>query len=155
MEITTSWMEEGIELGIQQGLQQGLQKGLQQGLQSERGLVLRQLARRVGVLSQRAQASIARLSFEQLENLGEALLDFREARDLTRWLREHAAPTGKPNGTPPKKINPLLLRSLRFPPVTEFITITRQAQTCLSQEELCESPHFVKHSLGAAGCSYC
>ena len=103
MEITTSWMEEGIEIGIQKGLQKGLQQGLQQGLQRERSLVLRLLARRLGVLSQRAQTSIARLSFEQLENLGEALLDFTHPRDLTRWLREHAAPKGKPNGTPPNK----------------------------------------------------
>ena len=101
MELTTSWMEEGIEIGIQKGLQKGLQQGLQQGLQSERSLVMRLLTRRIGGLSQRAQASIARLSFEQLENLGEALLDFTEPRDLTQWLREHG--TTKTNGKRAKR----------------------------------------------------
>ncbi len=99
MEMTTSWMEEGIAIGEKRGEQ----RGLQQGLQRERSLVLRQLARRIGPLSQRAQASIARLSFDQLEQLGEALLDFSEARDLTRWLREHAAPNSKTNGKRTKK----------------------------------------------------
>ena len=95
MEITASWREEGIEKGIKIGTQ----RGLQQGLQSERSLVL--LARRVGALSQRAQTSIAGLSFEQLENLGEASLDFTHPRDLTGWWREHA--TSKINGKRPKK----------------------------------------------------
>lgn len=99
MEILTSWEEKGIVIGEQRGIKQGLQ----QGLQHERGLVLRQLARRVGALSQRAQSSVARLSFEQLEQLGEALLDFNHPRDLTQWLREHAATNGKTNGKRTKK----------------------------------------------------
>jgi flagellar biosynthesis/type III secretory pathway protein FliH len=99
MEILTSWEEKGIVIGEQRGIKQGLQ----QGLQHERGLVLRQLARRVGALSQRAQSSVARLSFEQLEQLGEALLDFNHPRDLTQWLREHAAANGKTKGSRAKK----------------------------------------------------
>jgi hypothetical protein len=96
MEIMTSWEEMGWNRGIQQGEQIGLQKG-------ERAIVLRQLARRVGVLSKRAQTSIARLSIEQVESLSEALLDFTHPRDLTRWLREHAATNGTTNGKRTKK----------------------------------------------------
>ncbi len=99
MEITTSWEEEGIAKGLAKGIaigekrgekrgeQRGEQRGLQQGLERERSLVLRQLARRLGALSQRAQVSVARLSFDQLEQLGEALLDFNDPHDLTAWLR--------------------------------------------------------------------
>ena len=87
MELTTSWYREG--------LQEGLQQGLQQAMQRERELVLRLLARQVGVLSKRAEASVRRLSIEQLESLGEALLDFTDARDLSRWLRENASTNGK------------------------------------------------------------
>ncbi len=105
MEITTSWEEEGIVKGIvigeKRGEKRGLKQGLKQGLQHEQDLVLRQLTRRLGPLSQRTQTSIARLSFEQLENLGEALLDFTHPRDLTQWLREHATP--KTNGSRAKK----------------------------------------------------
>ncbi|TAG60340.1 MAG: DUF4351 domain-containing protein, partial [Oscillatoriales cyanobacterium] len=32
---------------------------------------------------------IQTLSVEELEDLGEALLDFSEASDLTNWLNEH------------------------------------------------------------------
>jgi hypothetical protein len=64
-------------------------------LQRERELVLRQLVRRIGALSKRVEASVRRLSIEQLETLGEALLDFTNARDLTRWLRENASNNGK------------------------------------------------------------
>ena len=81
MEITTSWIEEGIVIGEKRGEKRGLKQGLKQGLQHEQDLVLRMLTRRIGPLSQRTQTSIARLSFEQLENLGEALLDFTHPRD--------------------------------------------------------------------------
>lgn len=101
MEYMTSWEEKGYTRGIAIGEQRGEQKGLQQGLQRECALVTRQLVRRFGTLSQRAQTSIARLSFDQLEQLGEALLDFNHPRDLTAWLREQAAT--KPNGRRTKK----------------------------------------------------
>lgn len=35
------------------------------------------------------QTQIQTLSVEELENLGEALLDFSEAADLANWLNEH------------------------------------------------------------------
>lgn len=89
MEIMTSWEETGWNRGIQQAAQR------------ERELVLRQLARRIGALSQRTQTTLARLSLEQIEMLGEALLDFNHPRDLTAWLREQAAT--KPNGRRTKK----------------------------------------------------
>ena len=51
-----------------------------------RKLVLRQLNRRVGELSQEVRSQIEALSLEQLENLGEALLDFNSMGDLQAWL---------------------------------------------------------------------
>jgi len=59
---------------------------------------MRLLERRIGALSNRAQANVRRLSLDQMESLGEALLDFTDARDLTRWLRENASTNGKTNG---------------------------------------------------------
>ena len=52
----------------------------------ERKLVLRQLTRRVGELSSEVRSQIETLSVEQLENLGEALLDFNSMGDLQTWL---------------------------------------------------------------------
>lgn len=75
MEIVTSWME--------QGLQQGLQRGLQQG---EVALILRQLNRRFGSVAPEDETQIRNLPIEQLENLGEALLDFSDVDDLVTWL---------------------------------------------------------------------
>ncbi|MBF2008538.1 MAG: Rpn family recombination-promoting nuclease/putative transposase [Chlorogloeopsis fritschii C42_A2020_084] len=49
-------------------------------------LILRLLTRRVGELPQKVREEIEALSLEQLENLGEALLDFTSMADLHSWL---------------------------------------------------------------------
>lgn len=73
MEIVTSWIERGIEQGRQQG---------------EVALIMRQLNRRFGGVVPEVEARIRSLSTEQLENLGEALLDFSNASDLSAWLEQ-------------------------------------------------------------------
>jgi predicted transposase/invertase (TIGR01784 family) len=67
----------------EEGLQEGEQRGREEG---ERSLVLRQLTRRVGELPQEVGQRIETLSLEQLENLGEALLDFQGMTDLEAWF---------------------------------------------------------------------
>ena len=66
-------------LGIKQGLQQGMQ-------QEGANLILRQLNRRIGSISANFEVRIRALSVEQLEDLGEALLDFSTEQDLLGWL---------------------------------------------------------------------
>ncbi|NEO28358.1 MAG: DUF4351 domain-containing protein, partial [Kamptonema sp. SIO4C4] len=78
MQITTSWKEEG--------LQEGLEQGLEQGLERERNLVTRLVKRRLGELSPQLEAQIQQLSVDQIEALGEALLDFQNEADLVNWL---------------------------------------------------------------------
>lgn len=82
-------LQEGLALGTQQGLQQGLQQGRQEGLEREQELILRQLERRCGPLSNRTYKQILALSHLRLEDLGEALLDFQSKKDLTAWLKRH------------------------------------------------------------------
>lgn len=106
MEIVTSWMEEGIERGRQEGRQEGRKQGrkqgrkegrkegLEQGLrrgrqEGESSLVLRLLNRRLGPLSPAIETQVRNLPLEQLENLGEALLDFQTESDLTDWLAQN------------------------------------------------------------------
>ncbi|MBW4663191.1 MAG: DUF4351 domain-containing protein [Chroococcus sp. CMT-3BRIN-NPC107] len=67
MEIVTSWMEQGIKQG-------------------EVALILRQLNRRFGSIAPELETQIRSLAIAQLENLGEALLDFADASDLVAWL---------------------------------------------------------------------
>ena len=67
MQITTSWMRQGIEQGIE-------------------GLVMRQLRRKFGVIDNGLEDRIRALNVEKLEALGEALLEFRAVDDLERWL---------------------------------------------------------------------
>ena len=67
MEIMTSWMAQGIEQG-------------------ERSLILRQLTRRVGEVPEFLRTQIDALLLEQLELLGEALLDFSNVTDLEMCL---------------------------------------------------------------------
>jgi len=50
---------------------------------------LRQLARRCGQLPIAQQAQIKSLPITDIENLAEALLDFKGMDDLEIWLREH------------------------------------------------------------------
>lgn len=51
-------------------------------------LILRQLNRLVGELPQDLRQHVENLSLEQLENLGEALLDFTSIFDLQAWIKK-------------------------------------------------------------------
>ncbi|MBR8840964.1 MAG: DUF4351 domain-containing protein [Stigonema ocellatum SAG 48.90 = DSM 106950] len=70
----------------QEILSRGEEIGQKLGEQRERSLILRLLTRRVGELPQKTRTRIDALSLEQLENLGEALLDFEAMVDLEVWL---------------------------------------------------------------------
>ena len=78
--------------GIEEGRQEGIAKGREEGREEEaKALILRLLNRRVGELSLELKSQIRVLSLEQLEQLGEALLDFTEMADLLRWLQANSA----------------------------------------------------------------
>jgi predicted transposase/invertase (TIGR01784 family) len=74
----------------QEILQEGEDKGRAEGLRREQSLILRLLTRRIGNLSSSIQAQVQALSLNQLEALGEALLDFSQPDDLVEWLRSHS-----------------------------------------------------------------
>jgi Domain of unknown function (DUF4351) len=71
MEITTSWMEEGMIKGRESG---------------ERALVIKLLTKKVGNLSPELLSRVSSLNIERLEALAEDLLDFKHVGDLERWL---------------------------------------------------------------------
>ncbi|XZN96100.1 MAG: DUF4351 domain-containing protein [Microcoleus sp.] len=72
------------------GLLEGRQLGLEEGRKDEAlSFLTRQLTRRIGPIAPETREQIQTLSVEELEDLGEALLDFSEASDLTNWLNEH------------------------------------------------------------------
>lgn len=65
------------------------ESGKAQGRREEAvSLILRLLNRRLGEISSTLGQQIQELSLEQLETLGEALLDFTSLTDLTAWLLE-------------------------------------------------------------------
>lgn len=67
--------------------QEIMTKGLQEGRRAEAtALVLRQLKRRLGRLPLTQEKRVQALSVEQLEVLGEALLDFTDIADLESCL---------------------------------------------------------------------
>ncbi|MDB9399649.1 MULTISPECIES: DUF4351 domain-containing protein [Cyanophyceae] len=91
-----AWFREGMmresviyQEILEEGEQKGEQRGRLEGEQRERTLVLRQLARKVGELSSNIREQLQTLSLEQLENLGEALLDFTSVSDLENWLAQN------------------------------------------------------------------
>jgi predicted transposase/invertase (TIGR01784 family) len=67
----------------QEAKQEGRQEGRQEG---EVRLLIRQLSRRFGKINDRRIQIINSLTLEQLDDLGEALLDFGELADLDNWL---------------------------------------------------------------------
>ncbi len=73
MQTVTSWEERGRLAG-------------------EAKLVLRQLHRKVGQLPSDVEADIQALEIDQVEALGEALLDFSEVSDLKTWLQQVERP---------------------------------------------------------------
>jgi len=80
-------IQQGEAIGLQKGRIEGIQEGEAIGLQKgEANLVLRLLNRRFGELPPHITETIQKLAVEQLEDLGEALLDFETQADLINWL---------------------------------------------------------------------
>ncbi len=68
-----------------------IQRGEQQGKKQEAlQYTMRLLNRRIGNLNSEIQQRINALSTTQLEDLGEALLDFSNQNDLTTWLENNS-----------------------------------------------------------------
>ena len=78
MEITTSWEQMGITQGKIAGRHEGKET-----------LVVRQLRRRFGTVPSDLASRLDTLTPDQLDDLGEALLDFHTPADLEQWLNQH------------------------------------------------------------------
>ncbi|MEH2118882.1 DUF4351 domain-containing protein [Nostoc sp.] len=76
-----------LEPLYQRDREQAIQEGNKQG---EQRLVLRLLNRRIGEIDTSLLEQVKVLSLEQLENLGEALLDFSSVADLETWLNQQS-----------------------------------------------------------------
>ncbi|BDA69470.1 hypothetical protein RIVM261_060760 [Rivularia sp. IAM M-261] len=72
------YMTTGERIGFDLGKQEG-----------ELSMVLRLLQKRLGQLSPIVREQIESLELAQIEALGEALLDFTGADDLSRWLKQN------------------------------------------------------------------
>jgi predicted transposase YdaD len=83
-----SYITTGERIGYERGKEEGQLEGELKGkIKQAQALVLRQLQRRVGDLPAQIKEQIQTLSLEQLEALGEALLDFTVIADLLDWLQ--------------------------------------------------------------------
>ena len=76
-----------LEPLYQRNREQAKEEGRQEGKQD---LILRLLNRRIGEMDASLIEQIKSLSIEQLENLGEALLDFSSVTDLETWLNQQS-----------------------------------------------------------------
>jgi predicted transposase YdaD len=79
----------GIELQHTRVYQEARAEEREIGLQRERGLILRQLDRKLGNVSPQFQSRVSALDIDRLESLGEALLDFNSTTDLEVWLSQN------------------------------------------------------------------
>ena len=92
LDILTSWERQGMEIGKEEGRQIGKEEGRQIGIEIGRQegkevLLLRQLQRRFGTLSEAARQNLTRLSAEQMDDLGEALFDMSSVQQVEEWLK--------------------------------------------------------------------
>ncbi|MEG4912534.1 MULTISPECIES: Rpn family recombination-promoting nuclease/putative transposase [unclassified Microcoleus] len=74
-----------VSIATEKGRQEGIKEG-------QIALIVRLLERRVGAVTPEVQSLIGELSIDQLENLGEALLNFNDISDLTAWLQTQDLP---------------------------------------------------------------
>ena len=86
-------LKEGLQKGRQEGLQggelRGEQRGRQEGRQEgQRKIILLLLNHKFDGIESPVVERINRLSLEQLEAMGESLLDFRQISDLEAWLKD-------------------------------------------------------------------
>jgi predicted transposase YdaD len=72
--------------GRVEGRVEGRAEGLQEAARREKSLILLLLTRRVGEVPETERQKIDRLSLDQLEALGETLLDFSSLNSLIEWL---------------------------------------------------------------------
>jgi predicted transposase YdaD len=85
-------LAEGRLEGRLEGREEGREEGLEAGRQQEAAaLAIRQLSRRFGGLDDGTQLRLSSLTLQQLEQLAEDLLDFRERGDLQAWFDDHPA----------------------------------------------------------------
>ncbi|MDD1421340.1 DUF2887 domain-containing protein [Dolichospermum sp. ST_sed1] len=83
----TRFYQEVLQIGRREGQEQGIQQGVQQGIQQgESNMVIRQLIRRCGKLNNEQIKKVQSLSLDQLDALGDALLDFKQLTDLENWF---------------------------------------------------------------------
>jgi predicted transposase/invertase (TIGR01784 family) len=81
---------EGETIGEVRGEARGEAKGLERGrTEGEQALVLKLLIRKLGKINPQLRSRISSLKIEQVESLGEALLDFTSIADLEAWLSQN------------------------------------------------------------------
>jgi predicted transposase YdaD len=78
----------GIELEQTRVYREAVALGETIGEAREQALILRLLKRRVGNVQIDLESKIKTLPLAQLEELGEALLDFSQMDDLVNWLNK-------------------------------------------------------------------
>ncbi len=78
----------GLQLADTRVYREAKEEGREEGRQEgESALILRLLSRRIGEVTPERRSQIQSLSINQLEALGEALLDFSKPEDLEEWWR--------------------------------------------------------------------
>ena len=82
MQLMSTIRREGMQEGLEQGMQQGMHEG-------KVALVSRQIVRRFGPAPPQIAKGLELLTSDELDGLGEDLLDFKSLDDLAGWLSNH------------------------------------------------------------------
>lgn len=80
-------IEIGMEKGIEEGMEKGREEGRKEGMEKEaKSLVVRLLNRKFKHLDDGIKTQIEELGRDEVENLGEDLIDMSGVEDLKNWL---------------------------------------------------------------------
>ena len=90
MEIVTSWEIKAMAKGLEKGRDEGRSE-------ATLNLVLRQMKRRLGVVTPETEARLKTLTVEQLENLHDDLLGMESQEDLANWFANLPTPVPSEN----------------------------------------------------------
>ncbi|MEW6350771.1 MAG: Rpn family recombination-promoting nuclease/putative transposase [Thermodesulfobacteriota bacterium] len=77
------WTSRAMAEGIERGIEKGIEKGMKEGAAS---VTVRLLSRKFGSLDAALEERVRELSLQELEQLGEELLDFPDESALRKWL---------------------------------------------------------------------
>lgn len=74
------------EKGIEKGIEKGKEIGMEQGAKKGNELLIKQLVKKFGNLSEELKSKIMSLPIDKVNEIGESIFDFKSLEDINKFL---------------------------------------------------------------------